>query len=127
MVMTVGMRKEFLDAMPAGTAAAGQRLIAATLDAIFRTIFEPQLDVRAAWRVVRSQIILDLVNACLAQLAKLPLAPAKIETFGTFIKPLVDYAKTVVPRALTREERMAFFLDPDPPAWYVQRKKWPYG
>jgi WD40 repeat protein len=39
---------------------------------------------------------------------------------------LVDYAKKVVPRALTREQRDAFFLDPEPPAWHIEQEKWPY-
>jgi WD40 repeat protein len=40
---------------------------------------------------------------------------------------LVDYAKQVAPRGLTRNQREAFFLDPELPAWYRERKKWPYG
>ncbi len=40
---------------------------------------------------------------------------------------LVDYAKDVVPRALTREQRESFFLDPEPPGWCVEKKKWPYS
>jgi hypothetical protein len=85
-VVKVGMRREFLDLMPAGTAAAGQTLISAALDAIFGTIFDPTLDAKAAWQVVRSQIILDLVNLSLAELAKVPLAPAKLDAFAAFIK-----------------------------------------
>lgn len=39
---------------------------------------------------------------------------------------LVNYAKRVVPRALTPEQRLQLFLDPDPPAWCVEQGKWPY-
>ena len=41
-------------------------------------------------------------------------------------RSLVDYAKKVVPRTLTTEQRRAFFLDADPPPWYIEAKKWPY-
>ena len=39
---------------------------------------------------------------------------------------LVDRSKVVVPRCLTPEEREDAFLDPEPPAWCIERKKWPY-
>jgi WD40 repeat protein len=38
---------------------------------------------------------------------------------------LVDHAKAVVPRCLRREQRLAAFLPPTPPAWCVEAKKWP--
>jgi hypothetical protein len=85
-VEKVSMRKEFLDLMPGGTAAAGQTLVAAALDAIFSTLFDPSLDPRAAWQLVGSQAIMDLVNLSLAELAKVPLAPAKLDAFSAFIK-----------------------------------------
>jgi WD40 repeat protein len=40
---------------------------------------------------------------------------------------LVDYAKRVVPRCLTRAQRAAAFLGPQPPEWCVEMEKWPYG
>jgi WD40 repeat protein len=40
---------------------------------------------------------------------------------------LIDYAKKVVARVLTPDQRKQFFLDPDPPAWYGKLKKWPYS
>jgi WD40 repeat protein len=39
---------------------------------------------------------------------------------------LVDRSKVVVPRCLTLEEREDAFLDREPPAWCIERKKWPY-
>jgi WD40 repeat protein len=39
---------------------------------------------------------------------------------------LVDDTKNVVPRCLTREQREGAFLDPTPPAWCIEMKKWPY-
>ena len=38
----------------------------------------------------------------------------------------MDDAKRAVPRCLTRDEREANFLDPEPPAWCVEMSKWPY-
>jgi hypothetical protein len=39
---------------------------------------------------------------------------------------LVDHVKRVIPRCLTRKQRTAAFLDPEPPAWCVETGKWPY-
>ena len=38
----------------------------------------------------------------------------------------VDFARTSVARALTREQLQAAFHDVVPPEWYVESKKWPY-
>jgi WD40 repeat protein len=39
---------------------------------------------------------------------------------------LIDAAKRTIPRCLTREQREQAFLDPAPPAWCIEMKKWPY-
>ena len=39
---------------------------------------------------------------------------------------LVDDAKNIVPRCLTREQRTKAFLDTAPPAWCIEMAKWPY-
>jgi WD40 repeat protein len=39
---------------------------------------------------------------------------------------LIDRSKVVVPRCLTLEQRKNAFLDREPPAWCIERKKWPY-
>jgi WD40 repeat protein len=39
---------------------------------------------------------------------------------------LIDDAKEVVPRCLTRPQRDEAFLDPTPPAWCIEMEKWPY-
>ena len=39
---------------------------------------------------------------------------------------LVSAAKAAVPRALTRSQRKAFFLPPEPPEWCIEMRKWPY-
>ena len=39
---------------------------------------------------------------------------------------LVDYAKEVVPRCLTREQRANASLNLEPPLWCVEMWKWPY-
>jgi WD40 repeat protein len=44
----------------------------------------------------------------------------------TTTQRLVDYAKNVIPRCLTRERREQAFLDIEPPAWSVEMEKWPY-
>jgi WD40 repeat protein len=39
---------------------------------------------------------------------------------------LVEYSMDAVPRCLTRSQREGFSLDPDPPAWCIEKGKWPY-
>jgi WD40 repeat protein len=39
---------------------------------------------------------------------------------------LVDHSKVAVPRCLTLEQLKNVFLDPEPPPWCAERKKWPY-
>jgi WD40 repeat protein len=40
---------------------------------------------------------------------------------------LVDHAKTVTPRCLTKTERAQFLLSPEPPGWCFELGKWPYS
>lgn len=37
---------------------------------------------------------------------------------------LVDYARNMVPRCLTRDQRQQAFLEPEPAAWCIAEKKW---
>jgi WD40 repeat protein len=39
---------------------------------------------------------------------------------------LIEDAKRVVPRCLTRRQRERFFLDAEPPPWCIDLMKWPY-
>ena len=39
---------------------------------------------------------------------------------------LVARAKAAVPRCMTQEQRVAAFLNPDPPIWCIEMEKWPY-
>jgi WD40 repeat protein len=40
---------------------------------------------------------------------------------------LVSHVQALVPRCLTREQREAVFLPPEPPGWCVEMGKWPYN
>jgi hypothetical protein len=40
---------------------------------------------------------------------------------------LVSAVKATVPRCLTRAQRKAFFLLPEPPAWCIEMEKWPFN
>ena len=51
---------------------------------------------------------------------------ARIWPLFATTQDLVDEAKAVVPRCLTRDQRAKAFLDPEPPAWCVEMEKWPY-
>jgi hypothetical protein len=99
-VTKVGLRKEFLDQLPQGT----QPLVAAVLDAIFKTIFDSQLDARAAWQVVRSETIVFLVNLSLAQLARAGLTADKVTKFVAFIQAEVATLATGAALDLTSLE-----------------------
>ena len=72
-IKTAALRKEFLDKLPHDHAEAGERLIIAAIDAVLATIFHKDLDAKAAWQLVRSEIITGLVKVSLNQLAKTKL------------------------------------------------------
>jgi hypothetical protein len=63
------VRAEFFDRMPAGAAAAGKPVLAAALDAMLATIFEPA-GARAAWRLTRAVAVTGIVRAGLDELAR---------------------------------------------------------
>ncbi|MBI3849412.1 MAG: hypothetical protein HY298_03830 [Verrucomicrobia bacterium] len=85
-VMKVGLRKEFLEKLP----NSAQPLVTAALDAIFKTIFDGQLQASAAWQVVRKETIVTIVNLSLNQLAKAKLSAEKVTAFAAFIKQQID-------------------------------------
>jgi WD40 repeat protein/cell division protein FtsL len=39
---------------------------------------------------------------------------------------LVEHARQIIPRCLTRTQRVEAFLSPEPPVWCVEMHKWPY-
>jgi hypothetical protein len=41
-------------------------------------------------------------------------------------RELIEDAKRIVPRCLTRAQRVAASLDPTPPSWCIELEKWPY-
>ena len=51
---------------------------------------------------------------------------ARLWTVSPNTQALVERAKALAPRCLTKAQREAFFLLPDPPAWCIEREKWPY-
>lgn len=89
-VRRVGQRREFLDRLPDGCALAGQPLVAAALDAVFRTVFDGNLEARAAWQIVRNEAVAALVSIGLAQLAKVRLDAENVACFADFIKQQID-------------------------------------
>jgi hypothetical protein len=85
-ISKVGLRKEFLDKVP----ATAQPIVAATLDAIFETIFDPQLDPKASWQLLRTETILILVDITLDKLAKIKLASSVLTVFTKFLEQQVE-------------------------------------
>ena len=51
--------------------------------------------------------------------------PARIWRLFATNQELVDYAKRVVPRCLTRQQRERAYLGPEPPDWCIEMQKWP--
>jgi WD40 repeat protein len=46
---------------------------------------------------------------------------------GDETQGLVEQAKHAIDRCLIGEQRIAAFLDPEPPAWCIDMAKWPYA
>jgi tetratricopeptide (TPR) repeat protein/WD40 repeat protein len=55
-------------------------------------------------------------------------APWRGRTWSLFADAaaMMDRAKAQAPRCLTGDQRVAAFLDREPPAWCVEMEKWPY-
>jgi hypothetical protein len=81
----VALRSEFLEKMPAGGPLAGQPILAAALDATLKTIFEPP-GARAAWRLVRTDAVVGIVQIGLGELARRGASPQRVATLDTFLR-----------------------------------------
>jgi hypothetical protein len=66
-------------------------MVAALIDAILRSIFRKQND-RAAWSLVRSEVILGTIKAALNLLAEAGVTEEKVKKLGAFMK---NQVKTV--------------------------------
>jgi len=77
-VVAIARRKEFLSTMPGDGDHAGQRIAEAAIDAVLATIFADGLHARAAWQLVRTEVIFGLVDVTLERLAESNLGPAAI-------------------------------------------------
>jgi WD40 repeat protein len=53
-------------------------------------------------------------------------ATARLWTIFSNTLELVSKAKADIARCLTAEQRTAFFLPSEPPAWCIEMEKWPY-
>ncbi len=79
----IARRQEFLEKLPDGTP-----MVAALIDAILRSIFRKKND-RAAWSLVRSEVILGTIKAALNLLAEAGVNEEKVKKLGTFMKKQV--------------------------------------
>jgi hypothetical protein len=79
----VARRQEFLERLPNGTP-----MVAALIDAILSSIFRKKND-KAAWSLVRSEVIIVTINAALNLLAEAGLTADKVKKLGTFMKKQV--------------------------------------
>lgn len=84
-IRAVALRAEFLERMPAGTAAAGKPVLAAALDAMLATIFEPP-GARAAWRLTRTEAVVGIVQVGLGELARRGASPERVAALDAFLK-----------------------------------------
>jgi hypothetical protein len=82
----VSLRAGLLDKLPPGTAQAGQPVVAAVLDAILATVFDPGLDPKAAWALGRSDVAVAAVQIGLEQLAKVEISPQAVLALQHFVQ-----------------------------------------
>ena len=84
-VRAVALRAELLDRMPAGGPRAGQPVVAAAIDAMLTTIFEPP-GARAAWRIARAEAVVGIVQLGLGELARRGAGPAEVTALDAFVR-----------------------------------------
>lgn len=75
-----GLRKELLSKLPASSRQrAGELVLQAALDIVLGTVFDDQLNVKAAWQLARTDLIADLVEEVLGALARHKIDSAAID------------------------------------------------
>jgi hypothetical protein len=84
-IRAVALRAEFLEKMPAGGPMAGQPVLAAALDAILATIYDPP-GARAAWRLARADAVVGVVQIGLGELARQGASPQRVAALDAFVR-----------------------------------------
>jgi len=84
------LRKEFFDKLPPDHSQAGQQIIIAAIDAVLATIFSEALDAKAAWQLLRSDVITGLVKVSLNEMAKSKLDAGTIAKLEEVLKNEVE-------------------------------------
>ncbi len=79
----IARRQGFLEKLPDGTPR-----VAALIDTILNSIFRKNID-RAAWSLVRSEVILGTIKAALNLLAEAGVNDEKVKKLGAFMKEQV--------------------------------------
>jgi hypothetical protein len=86
----VATRAEFLNTLPPETAKGGRLVIGEALDVILSVIFDPTLDVRVAWRLLRNEVIEGTVRVGLEGLTKTEPSAENIKALRTFMTKQVN-------------------------------------
>jgi hypothetical protein len=89
-IRAVGARKEFLDLLPQDISPAGQPVIGAALDALLAAVFKHPPEAKAAWQLLRADVLTQLVRIGLGQLAKSNLRPQLIPLYANAIQHHID-------------------------------------
>lgn len=84
-IRAAALRAEFLERMPTGGALAGKPILAAALDAMLKTIFQPP-GPRAAWRLARADEVAGVVHLCLGELARQGPSAERVALLDTFVQ-----------------------------------------
>jgi hypothetical protein len=85
-ISAAALRSEFLEKMPAAAGAtAGQPVLAAALDAMLKTIFDPP-GARAAWRLARTDAVIGVVQMGLGELARRGASPERVAALDAFVR-----------------------------------------
>jgi len=80
----VSLRAGFLDMLPPDASRAAQPVVAAALDAVLATVFDTGLDAKAAWTLVRSDIVVGAVQIALSELSKVEISPQAVLALQLF-------------------------------------------
>ena len=86
----VALRAEFLDKMEPGAAKAGRAVIEEALDVVLGTIFDPTLDLRVTWRLVRREVIAGTVRIGLKGLVETKPSPQNVKVLRSYMNNQVN-------------------------------------
>jgi len=85
-VRAVALRKEFLNMLPATPGDTGKRVVTAAIDAVLATVFDPSLEAKAKWQLLRNEVISGMIEVSMDRLSRTKLGAKPVDVLKEVIE-----------------------------------------